>query len=104
LPSRGRPKQVGVWIAGGHWKRGKEPQVTDPAEYAVEWQGWWESLQPEWREKGQDGQWVWGAYGKDDDWGRMMQWGVNGHLSLLASLYFWAVRWSMILLGALFGM
>ncbi|KAJ7457539.1 hypothetical protein B0H11DRAFT_1738317 [Mycena galericulata] len=90
LPSRGRPKQVGTWIAGGRGKRGKEPKVTDPAAYAVEWQAWWDSLQPAWREKGLDGRWSWETgYGADNEWGALMQWGVNGSLSILASLYFW---------------
>ncbi|KAJ7454349.1 hypothetical protein B0H11DRAFT_1740517 [Mycena galericulata] len=90
LPSKGRPKEVGTWIAGGRGKRGKEPVVTDPTRYAAEWQAWWDYLQPEWRKKGEDGKWIWeGGYTKDQEWGRLMQWGVNGNLTVVASLYFW---------------
>ncbi|KAJ7430536.1 hypothetical protein B0H11DRAFT_1763961 [Mycena galericulata] len=92
LPSKGRPKQVGAWIAAARGKRGTaDPKVTDPAKYTVEWQGWWDALQPKWRQKDADGRWsTTGEYGKDgSEWGPLYQWGVNGTLSLLASLYFW---------------
>ncbi|KAJ7468411.1 hypothetical protein B0H11DRAFT_2305430 [Mycena galericulata] len=92
LPSKGRPKQVGTWISSARGTRGTaDPKVLDPAKYAVEWQEWWNSLQPEWRKKDADGMWsTTGGYGKDGkEWGPLYQWGVNGTLSLLASLYFW---------------
>ncbi|KAJ7882979.1 hypothetical protein B0H14DRAFT_3751569, partial [Mycena olivaceomarginata] len=69
LPTKFRPKQVGVWI--GRSRRGTEPTVDDPAAYAVQWQAWWDSLQPAWRKKDDDGQWsVTGGYGEGGrEWG-----------------------------------
>ncbi|KAJ7801523.1 hypothetical protein B0H14DRAFT_2615197 [Mycena olivaceomarginata] len=57
LTSKGRPKQVGAWITNARGKHGTTPAVPDLATYAVEWQGWWDSLQPEWRRKEGDGRW-----------------------------------------------
>ena len=94
LSSKGRPKQVGNWIATGRGKRGTPPRVADPVAFAQEWANWWDSLQPEWRVKRKDGTWSTdGGYGKDGkDWGPLYQWGVNGTLSILAALYFWGCR------------
>ncbi|KAJ7758930.1 hypothetical protein DFH07DRAFT_741385 [Mycena maculata] len=96
LPSKGRPKQVGAWITSARGKRGCNTSVANLALYAVEWQNWWDSLQPNWRSRGADGAWTVGtSYGKDGkEWGHLLQWGVNGTLSIVASLYFWgcAVR------------
>ncbi|KAJ7333345.1 hypothetical protein DFH08DRAFT_655439, partial [Mycena albidolilacea] len=96
LSSKGCPKQVGAWITNARGKRGTTPAVPDPAMYAVEWQGWWDSLQPEWRRKEGDGRWsVTEGYGEGGrEWGLLYHWGINGVLSVVASLYFWgcAVR------------
>ncbi|KAJ7435121.1 hypothetical protein B0H11DRAFT_2295729 [Mycena galericulata] len=91
LPSRGRPKQVGMWIAAARGKRGgADPKVPNPAAYEVEWKGWWESLQPAWRKKDDNGAWITEEYGEaGKEWGPLTQWGVNGTLSILMSLYFW---------------
>ncbi|KAJ7436520.1 hypothetical protein B0H11DRAFT_1754793 [Mycena galericulata] len=91
LPSKGRPKQVGSWISAARGTRGSaDPKVTDPEAYAVEWQAWWDALQPAWRKKDDDGKWsVTGGYGGGKEWGALYQWGVNGTLSIVASLYFW---------------
>ncbi|KAJ7152749.1 hypothetical protein C8R43DRAFT_849903, partial [Mycena crocata] len=89
LASRSRPAEVGTWI--NLKKRGTAPVVTDVAGYAAKWESWWSSLQPEWRVAGGDGRWTTtGGYGPDGkDWGKLFVWGVNGTLSLVASLYFW---------------
>ncbi|KAK6985136.1 hypothetical protein R3P38DRAFT_3230796 [Favolaschia claudopus] len=90
LTSKLRPKQVGVWIARN--RRGVET-VTNPAEYAVQWQLWWDSLQPSWRVKDKGGRWIvttsYGGGGRE--WGPLYHWGVNGGLSIVASLYFWGL-------------
>ncbi|KAJ7867029.1 hypothetical protein B0H13DRAFT_1516023, partial [Mycena leptocephala] len=54
---------------------------------------WWDSLQPVWRTKGADGTWsVTGGYGGDGkEWGPLFQWGQNGTLNIVASLFFWGV-------------
>ncbi|KAJ7702734.1 hypothetical protein B0H17DRAFT_862322, partial [Mycena rosella] len=90
LPTKERPKQVGAWIMLGRGKAGAKTTVGDPGAYTVEWQGWWDSLQPEWRSKGVDRGWATdGCSGRGEDWGPLYCWGVNGMLSLLASLQFW---------------
>ncbi|KAJ7836828.1 hypothetical protein B0H13DRAFT_1651900, partial [Mycena leptocephala] len=91
LPSKHRPEHVSAWISKNlRGKRGVEPRVTDPHVYAALWQQWWDSLQPSWRKKETDGRWSVEAYGEAGrEWGPLYQWGVNGTLSILASLYFW---------------
>ncbi|KAJ7707872.1 hypothetical protein B0H14DRAFT_2415488, partial [Mycena olivaceomarginata] len=88
LPSKHRPKQVTAWIGG---RRTVRPDVADPVEYTAQWQMWWDSLQPAWRRRESDGTWsTTGGYGEGGrEWGPLYQWGVNGILSLVASLYFW---------------
>ncbi|KAK7013742.1 hypothetical protein R3P38DRAFT_3277582 [Favolaschia claudopus] len=93
LSAKSRPKPVGAWISSN---RRTEPVVGNPAEYAAQWQHWWDSLQPSWRGKDARGVWIvsdsYGGGGKE--WGPLYRWGVNGVLSIVASLYFWggAVR------------
>ncbi|KAJ7717078.1 hypothetical protein DFH07DRAFT_715076, partial [Mycena maculata] len=89
LSATGRPKQVSQWIQGARGHRGQPaPIVTKPREYKGIWWGWWDSLQPEWRKKGEDGTWEVGeSYGEWDD--ALLHWGPNGLLSVIASLYFW---------------
>jgi hypothetical protein len=72
-------------------RKGTEPVVDDPATYAIQWQAWWDSLQPAWRTKDVDGQWlVVGGYGDGGrEWGPLYQWGINGVLSIVALLFFW---------------
>ncbi|KAJ7601397.1 hypothetical protein DFH06DRAFT_1026141, partial [Mycena polygramma] len=91
LSAKRRPKQVGNWINAGRGKRPADVAIPDHAAYATGWQVWWDSLQPAWRKRDKDGKWsTEGGYGKDGtDWGPLYQWGVNGVLNLIASLYFW---------------
>ncbi|KAJ6448363.1 hypothetical protein C8R45DRAFT_1133146 [Mycena sanguinolenta] len=89
LPSKFRPIQVTTWISRS--RRGIEPSVTDPSRYAIDWQVWWDSLQPSWRKKNANGEWIVvdGYGGGGREWGPLYQWGVNGVLSIVASLSFW---------------
>ncbi|KAJ7784200.1 hypothetical protein B0H16DRAFT_1446458 [Mycena metata] len=92
LTKKNRPQQVTNWIARG--RKGGDTAVTDPAAYAAGWQLWWDLLQPEWRAKDDDGAWLTSSvYGPDDGeaWGHLFQWGTNGTLSIVASLYFWGL-------------
>ncbi|KAJ7907845.1 hypothetical protein B0H13DRAFT_2193638, partial [Mycena leptocephala] len=92
LSPKGRPQQVGNWVSFLRGKRkGANVAVADPSAYAVGWQAWWDSLQPGWRKKGEDGEWIMeGEYGGDGrEWGPLYRWGVNGMLNVVASLYFW---------------
>jgi hypothetical protein len=77
------------WIAKGRGAR--VPTIADPGAYAAQWRIWWDSLQPAWRKKGDDGEWsLVGGYGAGGrEWGSLYQWGTNGTLTLVASLYFW---------------
>ncbi|KAK7000640.1 hypothetical protein R3P38DRAFT_3218926 [Favolaschia claudopus] len=94
LPHKLRPQQVSTWITRN--RRDAPPPVQNPAEYAAIWQAWWDSLQPSWRVRDEDGQWsTTSGYGQGGrEWGPLYHWGVNGVLSIVASLYCWgqAVR------------
>ncbi|KAJ7044912.1 hypothetical protein C8F04DRAFT_1250155 [Mycena alexandri] len=92
LSAKNRPKQVANWIARARAKSAGTT-VHDPVAYAKEWQLWWDSLQPEWRTRDEDQGWsVSGGYGGDGkEWGPLFHWGVNGVLSVVASLYFWGI-------------
>ncbi|KAJ7774520.1 hypothetical protein DFH07DRAFT_732692 [Mycena maculata] len=96
LPNKSRPTQVTAWIGSARGKRACDTSVPNPTAYAAKWQKWWDSLQPAWRERAEDGTWaVTGGYGANGkEWGLLYQWGVNGTLSIVASLLFWgcAVR------------
>ncbi|KAJ7145440.1 hypothetical protein C8R43DRAFT_890497 [Mycena crocata] len=93
LSSSGRPTELKTWIAYKWGKTGPNPIVTDPSAYTSKWQGWWDTLQPAWREKDDTGVWVaQGAYGPDGkEWGELYRWGVNGTLTIVAYLYFWGI-------------
>jgi hypothetical protein len=89
LSPKGHPKQVTAWIS--RLQKGTEPVVDDPVTYAIQWQAWWDLLQLSWRTKDVDGQWsVVGGYRDGGrEWGPLYQLGINGVLSIVASLYFW---------------
>ncbi|KAJ7750538.1 hypothetical protein B0H16DRAFT_1266714, partial [Mycena metata] len=105
LSKQQRPEQVSRWIQCGRGRKGRlDTAVLNPAQYEAQykaqWWAWWGSLQPTWRGKDSDGEWVLtGPYGKD--WGGLMFWGQNGLLSVVAALYFWgcAVQEDENLLG-----
>ncbi|KAJ7115655.1 hypothetical protein C8R43DRAFT_961081 [Mycena crocata] len=79
LSTNGRPGELKTWISRKRGKTGPDPIVTDASAYASKWQGWWDSLQPAWRVKNEDGTWVaQGPYGPDGkEWGDLYRWGVN---------------------------
>ncbi|KAJ7432729.1 hypothetical protein FB451DRAFT_1196827 [Mycena latifolia] len=88
LSAKLRPRQVGIWISGR--RAGVPPKVTDVTAFSEQWGKWWDSLQPTWRKKDVHGKWEMGQYGEaGKEWGPLYQWGVNGTLSLLVSLYCW---------------
>ncbi|KAJ7903971.1 hypothetical protein B0H13DRAFT_2334985 [Mycena leptocephala] len=91
LSKTGRPEIITTWISRLRGKRTCDTSIADPAAYAVTWQNWWDTLQPKWRKKDTDGAWsMTGGYGPNgNEWGPLYQWGVNGTLSLVASLFFW---------------
>ncbi|KAJ7436813.1 hypothetical protein B0H11DRAFT_2255890 [Mycena galericulata] len=91
LSTKNRPAEVQAWIRAGRGLRAKgsyDAGITDLGDYAKRWTAWWDSLQPTWRKRGADGQWmVGGTYG--EDWATLWFPGQNGCVSLVASLYFW---------------
>ncbi|KAJ7642644.1 hypothetical protein DFH06DRAFT_999518 [Mycena polygramma] len=93
LPPKGRPKQVGAWIANGRLVQGRKRRadvdIPDTDEYALGWQKWWDSLQPKWRKRAKDGRWSMDEKYDGQDWGPLYHWGVNGVLNVVASLCFW---------------
>ncbi|KAJ7458851.1 hypothetical protein FB451DRAFT_1009255, partial [Mycena latifolia] len=89
LSAKGRPSHIGRWITGARGRKQDAPVVTDAVRYAKEWWGWWDSLQPDWRVKGEDGVWVVAeTYGGEWD-DKLLHWGPNRTLSVVAGLYFW---------------
>ncbi|KAJ7301063.1 hypothetical protein DFH08DRAFT_724667 [Mycena albidolilacea] len=87
LSSKGRPAEVTRWIQGKH---SRIPEVKSVTAYSGAWWRWWDSLQPEWRVRGSDGKWaIQESYGEWED--ALLVWGNNGHLTLVASLYFWGL-------------
>jgi hypothetical protein len=93
LSTINHPEQVKKWVANQRGKRQADTSIADPTAYAAGWQLWWDSLQPEWRIKDADGAWsVNGGYGGGGKvWGPLFQWGQNGVLNIVASLFFWGV-------------
>ncbi|KAJ7502406.1 hypothetical protein B0H11DRAFT_1712664, partial [Mycena galericulata] len=91
LSTTNRPAEVQAWIRAGRGARAKgtyDAGISDLADYGRRWMTWWDSLQPAWRKRGADAQWVIGGeYG--DDWQKLWFPGQNGCASLVASLYFW---------------
>ncbi|KAJ7441804.1 hypothetical protein B0H11DRAFT_1932730 [Mycena galericulata] len=93
LPAAKRPQQVYAWIKGGRGKKMKfPPSIGNLAHYQRDWWVWWDSLQPEWRERDDDGRWsINGNWGPSDSWDPLEAPGPNGCLSVVASLYFWGI-------------
>ncbi|KAJ7429028.1 hypothetical protein B0H11DRAFT_1770390 [Mycena galericulata] len=91
LSTAKRPAEVQAWIRAGRGLRVKgdyDAGIVDLEDYGKRWAAWWDSLQPTWRKRGADGQWVIGeSYG--EEWDTLWFPGQNGCASLVASLYFW---------------
>ncbi|KAJ7785393.1 hypothetical protein B0H14DRAFT_2244275, partial [Mycena olivaceomarginata] len=85
-----RPREITQWINGGRGRKQTPPTVDKPGRFEAEWWAWWDSLQPEWRVRGEDGNWMSGEFGGEGEWDDMLlHWGQNGTLSIIAGLYFW---------------
>ncbi|KAJ6477904.1 hypothetical protein C8R47DRAFT_1219805 [Mycena vitilis] len=93
LGSEKRPSQVYSWIRGGRGTKVKfPPSIGNVGHYADEWQAWWDTLQPAWREKDDAGHWKQDSAATGDDvWDPLEAPGKNGCLSVVASLYFWGI-------------
>ncbi|KAJ7149899.1 hypothetical protein C8R43DRAFT_1128380 [Mycena crocata] len=88
-----RPDEVSHWIGVGRGLRQKGPydaEVKNLESYAKRWQAWWDSLQPDWRTRADNGLWSRPEeYGDKWDWDALWFPGQNGCVSIVASLYFW---------------
>ncbi|KAH7905084.1 hypothetical protein BJ138DRAFT_1018193 [Hygrophoropsis aurantiaca] len=88
IPKSGRPAQLDRWIANGRGRGNKPPLVTNATKYSQGFWDWWGGLQPSWRK--QDAKFhpiqslPYGA-----EWGELKCPGVNGMLSVVASIYWW---------------
>ncbi|KAJ7051197.1 hypothetical protein C8F01DRAFT_953691, partial [Mycena amicta] len=88
LPTTGRPSFVAGWLRA---KSVKPPKVA--AEKVVgllqALQAWWDTMQPQWRKQGSDGQWyILASYGGGGtDWGKLFTWGPGGVVGIVGGLY-----------------
>ncbi|KAG0695582.1 hypothetical protein DFH29DRAFT_758156, partial [Suillus ampliporus] len=86
LPSKQRPREVGVWIKNGRPMKTPLVPVTDIPGYAQQWFVWWASCQPDWRNKE--------ALIREDmrpagDWLCLRRGGKNGFFMVLLSFACW---------------
>lgn len=88
LSATGRPKVVGLWIKNAHSVSFKPKPLPNVTLIKREHKAWCASLQPTWL--WQDNQTAIVA-AEHQDWGGIHVFGVNGLLSMLASLYFWGM-------------
>jgi hypothetical protein len=88
-----RPQVIFDWIKGGRGQKTKKaPAIGDVDSHVVQWDAWWDSMQPNWRVRNAHGRWRTDAGYEDDwDWGVLDCTGVNGLLSAVGALYFWGV-------------
>ncbi|KAF9472819.1 hypothetical protein BDN70DRAFT_763239, partial [Pholiota conissans] len=80
-----RPISIKDWIQRGRspvWR----PVIAKPANYGKEYMRWWTLLQPAWRLSSR-GSIIFNEI--DGDWESLRRPGVNGLLSVLASLFHW---------------
>ncbi|KAJ7635992.1 hypothetical protein DFH06DRAFT_921773, partial [Mycena polygramma] len=82
LTSTGRPDAVTWWIQRA---RKPTPAISDLPQFVAEWQGWWKSLNPEWRVS--EGEMMRREDGRK--WECLEAHGMNGMLSVLICLKWW---------------
>ncbi|KAJ7653359.1 hypothetical protein DFH06DRAFT_921627, partial [Mycena polygramma] len=57
-----RPEVIYDWVRGGRGSKSTKPPVIKKlATYPGVWKGWWDLLQPGWRKRGANGQWMIGG-------------------------------------------
>lgn len=68
------------------------PNIDDIAGYAEEWQVWWHSIQPKWRQSWRDGlvPLLLSTAGKKDDTVFLRKGGPSGLVTILIGLKWWA--------------
>ncbi|KAJ7858224.1 hypothetical protein B0H14DRAFT_2351747 [Mycena olivaceomarginata] len=89
LLTTSRPDIVTKWIIGARGQKQPARPVTNPQAFTKSWWWWWAAMQPDWRLKDDNGRWViTEEYGGEWD-DKLLHWGPNGLLSVVAGLYFW---------------
>ncbi|KAF9469422.1 hypothetical protein BDZ94DRAFT_1317322 [Collybia nuda] len=84
-----RPEEVKKWITNGR-RCSYRVEIEDLSQYTALWWRWWRSLQPKWRKYDSAGIPIsMVPSGKVEDWDVLFVPGVNGLLSVVASLYWW---------------
>lgn len=79
-----RPAYVSWWIQRAR-SQVYRPKITNFDEVAAKFKAWWQSLQPDWRVTDD------GALARGEgSWDALRRPGVNGLLSVMAALFFWA--------------
>lgn len=97
LAKTSRPAEVGKWINTGRRSRSSVVKIADISKYATSWWHWWKSLQPKWRKYDNEGMPI-GVVpqGEVEDWSGLLVPGVNGLVSVVASLYWWGYTVTMV--------
>ncbi|KAJ7432248.1 hypothetical protein B0H11DRAFT_1669801, partial [Mycena galericulata] len=88
LPVIERPIQVTDWIKGGRGRKKGVPAIRDIKAFETKWWSWWTEMQPAWRGRA-NGKPLRGEGGAEEGWGALVAPGVNGLLSVVATLYWW---------------
>ncbi|KAI0653759.1 hypothetical protein C8Q70DRAFT_888267, partial [Cubamyces menziesii] len=86
LPTDNRPAEVANWLRIDRRNLNKLPAIANEEQYAVQWQQWWRTLQPDWRSVDNEDRLEQIGEG---DWGHLDHPGKNGVLMALLSLMWW---------------
>ncbi|KAF9001450.1 hypothetical protein BDZ89DRAFT_928153, partial [Hymenopellis radicata] len=90
-----RPDVLSKWIHVGRLTKKKAMPTTlnadNLAAFKRSYATWYDSLQPGWREKDENGWQRPKLRRKQREWGFLDVRGVNGFLSIVACLYWWGV-------------
>ncbi|KJA13978.1 hypothetical protein HYPSUDRAFT_209087 [Hypholoma sublateritium FD-334 SS-4] len=85
LTTHSRPRAVSDWIQRARSPKYR-PEIKNVAGFANGFSAWWGAMQPSWRMNDSDGN----ASDDDRDWEKIRHPGINGLLSVVAALFFWA--------------
>ncbi|PPQ79261.1 hypothetical protein CVT24_007541 [Panaeolus cyanescens] len=89
LGTKNRPLLVSQWIGVGRTRVAKwRPSELNLKGFALEFNTWWSSIQPEWRLRNGDVI----SERVDGDWSTLLYPGVNGLLSVVGVLFFWGLE------------
>lgn len=85
LGHKSRPQAIAEWIKLARSATFR-PKIKNVKTFSSEFTAWWASLQPGWRTKDADGNWI---QDSGVDWNDLRCPGKNGLLSVVAALFFW---------------